>query len=150
LFKKTRTTESVFLKTAHFGFTVYNKRVVRFDNEQNRGVWWSMLPIFVTNRTDHYLFQLSSVIWFVPEFVSSLTQNRDRNPETYDRASGFVLMICIFGGIFLDLQTAFSAHQFAIPWQRSLINGAAGAGYRFRSAYREHMQHTKRFIPFLF
>jgi protein-S-isoprenylcysteine O-methyltransferase Ste14 len=83
-----------------------------------------MLPIFATNRIDLYLFQLSSVIWFVPELISTVTQNRARNAETHDGASGFVLMISIFVGIFLGLQTAFSARQFAISGYRPLLFGA--------------------------
>ena len=80
-----------------------------------------MMPVFATNRIDLYLFQISSAIWFIPELLSTLTKDRARNAQTYDRASGFVLMICIYAGIFLGLLTSFTAYRFAIPWDRMLI-----------------------------
>jgi protein-S-isoprenylcysteine O-methyltransferase Ste14 len=82
-----------------------------------------MQPVFATNHIDLYLFQISAAIWFIPELISTFTQNRAREGQTHDRASGFVLIICIYAGIFLGLKTAFSAQQFTIPWGRTLLFG---------------------------
>lgn len=82
-----------------------------------------MMPVFATNRIDLYLFQISSVIWFVPELISTFTRNHAREAQTRDKGSGFILMICIYAGIFLGLFTSFSARQFAIPWDRMLLFG---------------------------
>jgi protein-S-isoprenylcysteine O-methyltransferase Ste14 len=96
-----------------------------------------MIPVFATNRIDLYLFQISSAIWFVPELISTFSRNRVRDARTRDQASGFVLMICIYAGIFLGLQTSFTAGQFAIPWDRTLLFGIgiflllAGVAFRW-------------------
>src|SRR5579859_1426540 len=82
-----------------------------------------MLPVFVSNRIDLYVFQASSVIWFVPELFSSFTRNRALEAQTHDRASGFVLIFSMYLGIFLGIRTSFSAPQFAIPWDRTFLFG---------------------------
>jgi protein-S-isoprenylcysteine O-methyltransferase Ste14 len=100
-----------------------------------------MDPVFATNRVALYLLQISSAIFLVPELISSFTQNRARNAETHDRASGFVLIICIYGGIALGLQTCFSVEQLAIPWGRTVIFGIgiflilAGVAFRWYSIW---------------
>ncbi len=96
-----------------------------------------MIPVFATNRIDLYLFQISSGIWILLELIAAFTRNRARGASTHDRASGFVLIISIFAGITLGLNTAFSARQFAIPWDRTLLFGIgiflilAGAAFRW-------------------
>jgi protein-S-isoprenylcysteine O-methyltransferase Ste14 len=96
-----------------------------------------MQPVFATNRIDLYLFQISAAIWFIPELISTFTQNRSREGQTQDRASSFVLILCIYAGIFLGLKTSFSAQQFAFPRDRTLLFGIgltlilAGVAFRW-------------------
>jgi protein-S-isoprenylcysteine O-methyltransferase Ste14 len=100
-----------------------------------------MLPVFATNRLDLYLLQISSVIWLIPELISSFTQNTVSGAQTHDRASRFVLLISIFVAIFLGIRAAFNARQFAIPGDRMLLFGVgiflilAGAAFRWYSIW---------------
>jgi protein-S-isoprenylcysteine O-methyltransferase Ste14 len=82
-----------------------------------------MIPVFATNRIDLYLIQISSAIWIVLELIFTFTRNRARGAQTHDRASGFVLIISVYAGIALGLNSSFSAKQFAIPWDRTLLFG---------------------------
>lgn len=82
-----------------------------------------MLPVFATNQIDLYLFVISSGIWIVLELIFAFTRNRARGAQTHDRASGIILIISLYAGIFLGLNTSFAARQFAIPWNRTLLFG---------------------------
>jgi protein-S-isoprenylcysteine O-methyltransferase Ste14 len=88
-----------------------------------KGVWRFMLTVFATNQIALYLFGISSAIWIVLELFFAVTRNRAQGAQTQDRASGMFLIVCLYAGIFLGLNTSFSARQFAIPWNRTLLFG---------------------------
>ncbi len=96
-----------------------------------------MYPVFAGNRLDFYLLEISSVIWFVPELISFFTRNQPANARSRERTSGFVLMAGLYAGIITGVWASFSARQFAIPWDRSLVFGVGlflmlcGVGFRW-------------------
>jgi protein-S-isoprenylcysteine O-methyltransferase Ste14 len=80
-----------------------------------------VLPVFASNRFDLILLQISSVIWFVRELISSFTQNRVQGAQIRDRSSKFVLLAGLGVGIYLGVLAAFAAPQFAILGDRPLL-----------------------------
>lgn len=80
-----------------------------------------MLPLFATNLIDAYAFQISFLIWLVPELILSFTRRGTPGAQIRDRASRFVLLGGIFVGMFLGLNGSFAVPQLAIPWERTLL-----------------------------
>jgi len=80
-----------------------------------------MLPVFATNRLDAIILYAAFFIWLLPEIISSFTDHGGKNLTVNDRASGMVLLICIWLGIFAAINVAFAFPLFAIPWQRTLL-----------------------------
>ncbi len=96
-----------------------------------------MLPLFATNRVDFIIFQISSVIWFIPELIASFGRRRTPGAQVRDRGSRFVLLAGLGAGLFLGIFSSFIARQLAIPWDRTLLFGTgiflilAGVGFRW-------------------
>lgn len=82
-----------------------------------------MLPVFATNLIDRYLLEVSSALFLIQELITAFIRNRTHDIQTHDRASSFILLISLFMGISLGLNTSFSAKQFAFAWYRTLIFG---------------------------
>jgi protein-S-isoprenylcysteine O-methyltransferase Ste14 len=80
-----------------------------------------MLPVFASDRFDLILLQISSLIWVVPEVISSFTPNGATGAKTRDRASAVVLLGATWAGIYVGVGTAFAAPQLAIAWDRPLL-----------------------------
>ncbi len=61
-----------------------------------------MLPVFATNRLDAFILGAAFFIWLLPEVISSFTDTKGKDIKVHDRASGVVLLICIWlGGFFI-------------------------------------------------
>ncbi len=80
-----------------------------------------MLPFFVSHRLAYYAFQISTWIWFAPEFYRSLARGRKSGMQIRDRASRYVLLLSFFMGIALGIICSFTARQYAIPWDRTWL-----------------------------
>jgi len=79
-----------------------------------------MLPVFATNRLEALILYAAFFIWLLPEVISSFTDTVGKEIKVHDRASGAVLLICIWVGIFASINIAFAVRSFAIPWHRTL------------------------------
>jgi protein-S-isoprenylcysteine O-methyltransferase Ste14 len=80
-----------------------------------------MLPVFATNRLDAIILYAAFFIWLLPEVISSFTDHVGKKLTVNDRASGMVLLICIWLGIFVSINIAFAARSFAILWHQTLL-----------------------------
>jgi protein-S-isoprenylcysteine O-methyltransferase Ste14 len=75
-----------------------------------------MLPVFVNNRLDTYILYAAFIIWLLPEVILSFTKRIESNAKVNDRASGWVLRLCLYLGILAAINIAFVVRSFAIPW----------------------------------
>lgn len=95
-----------------------------------------MLPLFATNLMDAYAFQVSFLVWFVPEMILTFTRRGAEGAQIRDRASRIVLFGAIFIGMFLSINSSFAIPQLAIPWGRPMLFwigiGLMLAGVAFR------------------
>ncbi len=80
-----------------------------------------MYPVFAGNTAALLIFETSSMIWFLPELLGSFRKGSSTQVKKYDRASRFILMAGIFGGIFIGILTAFIIPRDAIAWDRNLL-----------------------------
>lgn len=80
-----------------------------------------MLPLFATNLFAAYAFQISFIVWLVPELILSFTRRGTQGTQIRDRASRFILLGGIFIGMFLAINGSFAAPQLAIPWNHTML-----------------------------
>ncbi len=80
-----------------------------------------MLPVFANNHVDAYILDAAFIVWLLPEVVLAFTKRIASNAKVNDRASGWVLRLCIYLGILAAINIAFAVRSFAIPWQRTLL-----------------------------
>ncbi|HEY9153164.1 MAG TPA: isoprenylcysteine carboxylmethyltransferase family protein [Anaerolineales bacterium] len=80
-----------------------------------------MLPVFATNRLEVIILYAAFAIWLLPEIISSFTDRFGKVLTVNDRASGIVLLVCIWLGVFVSINIAFAARSFAILWHRTSL-----------------------------
>jgi protein-S-isoprenylcysteine O-methyltransferase Ste14 len=80
-----------------------------------------MPPLFVTNHVDQIILYTAFFIWLLPEIIFSFTKRTAPNSKVNDHASGIVLRICIYLGIFASINIAIAGRAFAIPWDQTLL-----------------------------
>lgn len=80
-----------------------------------------MLPLFVTNHLDFYVFGGAYLAWVAPEMISSFVHGGVKGGQSRDRASRLVLFTSLFGSIFFAFAFAFGWPQFAISRDRGLV-----------------------------
>ncbi|HUI89140.1 MAG TPA: isoprenylcysteine carboxylmethyltransferase family protein [Anaerolineales bacterium] len=80
-----------------------------------------MLPVFATNRLAADILYAAFFIWLLPEVISSFTAAKGKDLQVRDRASGVVLLLCLWLGIFVSINIAFAVPSLAIPWHRTSL-----------------------------
>ncbi len=83
-----------------------------------------MFPLFVNHPSAALVLAGTYLTWIVPESILTRSRRPRAGAQAHDRASRFVLMLCIFTGIFLGGAAAFVERQFAVPWERTALFGA--------------------------
>jgi len=84
-----------------------------------------MLPLFVTNRLDAFIFYMVLLVWCVPEILISFIKRTAPGAKRNDRASRAMIFAGNWLGIYAGFQIAYSFPAFAIPWHRTALFVAA-------------------------